>query len=198
MGSGGSKPEQHIFNADAPVRFSQSVLDSLQRNPETDSTRAQNLELKVQARVNEELTRLRNAQAKQLSQLTDSLTVSPPPEKPARESSEPSRPVDSLVGHLSSPFYHDFTPAAPTPDAPQPESNNTSDSVKMEIAELKKKLEGRKKVEKVSREVEQAKDRVVRCLREKERRPLDCWQEVEEFKREVGRLEAAFVQRVGR
>jgi MICOS complex subunit MIC19 len=70
--------------------------------------------------------------------------------------------------------------------------------VKMEIENLRKKLEGRRKVESVPKEVEQAKEKVVQCLRTNDRRPLDCWQEVEDFKREVGRLEQAFVQRVGR
>lgn len=64
--------------------------------------------------------------------------------------------------------------------------------------DLRQKLESRKKVDKVSPEVEKAKEKVVQCLRVNDRRPLDCWQEVEEFKKEVGRLEQAFVQRVGR
>jgi len=41
-----------------------------------------------------------------------------------------------------------------------------------------------------------AKDGVVKCLRENDRRPLDCWREVEAFKREVGRLEKGFLGRV--
>ena len=68
----------------------------------------------------------------------------------------------------------------------------------MEIAQLKKKLESRKKVEQVPKDVEQAKEKVVQCLRKNDRRPLDCWQEVEEFKRSVGVMEGQFVRRVGR
>ena len=44
--------------------------------------------------------------------------------------------------------------------------------------------------------VEKAKDEMVSCLRKNDRRPLDCWKEVEEFKKEVGRLERGFLGRV--
>ncbi|KAK5684029.1 hypothetical protein LTS10_003893 [Elasticomyces elasticus] len=202
MGNGGSKPEQQVFSADAPVRFSQSVLDSLQRNPETDSTRAQDLELKVQARVRSELTRLRDQQAKELAHLTDSLTISPPKPKPASAPSQPE-PATGLAAHLSSPFYQDHSPRNPTGPTGSsaevtPDSGRSSDSVKKEIMDLRQKLESRKKVEDVPKGVEQAKEKVVQCLRTNDRRPLDCWQEVEEFKREVGKLESEFVRRLGR
>ncbi|TKA78506.1 hypothetical protein B0A55_01975 [Friedmanniomyces simplex] len=205
MGNGGSKPEQQVFSADAPVRFSQSVLDSLQRNPETDSTRAHDLELKVQARVREELTRLRDHQASQLSQLTDSLTVSPPKPQSSDSApdSAPSQPTTGLAAHLRSPFYQDHSPCNPSGPSGStteetPDSGRSSESVKKEVMDLRQKLESRKKVESVPKGVEQAKEKVVQCLRTNDRRPLDCWKEVEEFKREVGRLEARFVQRVGR
>lgn len=64
--------------------------------------------------------------------------------------------------------------------------------------DLRQKLESRKKVEKVSPEVEKAKENLVTCLRHNDRRPLDCWQEVEAFKAEVGKLEKAFIQKAGR
>ena len=44
--------------------------------------------------------------------------------------------------------------------------------------------------------VEKARGEVVTCLRVNDRRPLDCWREVEAFKREVGRLEKGFLGRV--
>lgn len=43
--------------------------------------------------------------------------------------------------------------------------------------------------------VEKAKEAVVACLKVNDRRPLDCWQEVENFKAEVGRLERTFVDK---
>jgi altered-inheritance-of-mitochondria protein 13 len=48
----------------------------------------------------------------------------------------------------------------------------------------------------VDERVEQARNEVVTCLRLHDRRPLDCWKEVEGFKKEVARLEEAFVDRV--
>ena len=65
-----------------------------------------------------------------------------------------------------------------------------------EIDALKEKLKKRRVKEEVvnDREVEKAKGELVRCLRVKDRRPLDCWEEVEGFKREVGRLEGEWVR----
>jgi altered-inheritance-of-mitochondria protein 13 len=70
--------------------------------------------------------------------------------------------------------------------------------VSNEIAELKRKLEGRRKVEEVDKEVQKAKDELVQCLRINDRRPLDCWKEREAFKQQVGRLEREFVERTVR
>jgi MICOS complex subunit MIC19 len=47
-------------------------------------------------------------------------------------------------------------------------------------------------------EVEKARDDVVRCLRGNDRRPLDCWREVEAFREEVRRLEGKWVEKVVR
>ena len=67
-----------------------------------------------------------------------------------------------------------------------------------EIDALKEKLKKRRVKEEVvnDKEVEKAKGELVRCLRVKDRRPLDCWEEVEGFKREVGRLEGEWVRGV--
>lgn len=70
--------------------------------------------------------------------------------------------------------------------------------ISKEIAELKKKLEGRKRLEQPDPGVERAQEELVQCLRMNDRRPLDCWQEREAFKREVGRLEREFVERAVR
>lgn len=44
--------------------------------------------------------------------------------------------------------------------------------------------------------MEEAKKEVVKCLRDHDRRPLDCYREVESFKEEVRRLEGAWVEKV--
>ena len=64
--------------------------------------------------------------------------------------------------------------------------------------DLRQKLDSRKKVDNVSPEVKRAQEKLISCLRTNDRRPLDCWQEVETFKAEVGKLEKAFVQKAGR
>ena len=67
-----------------------------------------------------------------------------------------------------------------------------------EIDVLKAKLQSRKEREDVVNDkvVDRAKEDVIKCLRTNDRRPLDCWREVEVFKAEVGRLEKDFLGRV--
>lgn len=61
---------------------------------------------------------------------------------------------------------------------------------------LRAKLESRRQVRQLPESVEQARGEVVRCLRDNDRRPLDCWKEVEAFKEEVRRLEKGWVEKV--
>lgn len=78
-----------------------------------------------------------------------------------------------------------------------PEQLPTSrQTVSKEIEDLRRKLETRKIVRDVPDSVEAARSEVVRCLRENDRRPLDCWREVEAFKEQVRRLEKGWVERV--
>ena len=72
------------------------------------------------------------------------------------------------------------------------------ESVQNDVKELKKKLDQRKKLADVGESVEKAKSEVVKCLRDNDRRPLDCWQEVQTFKEEVRRLEGTWVEKVVR
>ena len=44
--------------------------------------------------------------------------------------------------------------------------------------------------------VSKARADVTSCLQLNDRRPLNCWEEVDAFKREVARMEAAFVDRI--
>ena len=68
--------------------------------------------------------------------------------------------------------------------------------VSKEVDALRAKLESRKQVREVPESLEAARGEVVRCLRENDRRPLDCWQEVERFKEEVRRLEKGWIEKV--
>ena len=70
--------------------------------------------------------------------------------------------------------------------------------VQEDIEKLKEKLKQRQLKEDIMKDadISKAKEKVVACLRLNDRRPLDCWKEVETFKREVGRLEGAFLGKV--
>lgn len=68
--------------------------------------------------------------------------------------------------------------------------------VAKEVEALRARLEERSQVRKLPDNIEAARSEVVRCLRENDRRPLDCWQEVERFKEEVRRLEKGWVDKV--
>lgn len=65
-----------------------------------------------------------------------------------------------------------------------------------DLEELRKKLNARKKLVEKDAKVEKAKEEVVACLKVHDRRPLDCWKEVETFKAEVARLERSFVDKI--
>ncbi|KAL5611444.1 hypothetical protein BROUX41_000946 [Berkeleyomyces rouxiae] len=72
----------------------------------------------------------------------------------------------------------------------------TSHTVSKEVENLRAKLEARKTVRELPPNVETARGNVVRCLREHDRRPLDCWKEVQAFKDEVKALEKTWVDKV--
>lgn len=72
------------------------------------------------------------------------------------------------------------------------------EAVQNDVQQLRKKLEQRKKLADIDESIENAKGAVVKCLRDNDRRPLDCWKEVETFKQEVRRLEGSWVEKVVR
>ncbi|PON26401.1 hypothetical protein TGAM01_v204877 [Trichoderma gamsii] len=69
-------------------------------------------------------------------------------------------------------------------------------SVGKEIEALSSKLEQRKQVRELPEGVEVARNNVIRCLRENDRKPLVCYDEVEAFKAEVKKLEKEWINRV--
>ncbi|KAF2135309.1 uncharacterized protein K452DRAFT_323129 [Aplosporella prunicola CBS 121167] len=188
MGAGNSKPEgqvpQHIFNANAPVRFSSELADTLQNSPQSDATRSKAVELEVQTRVAAELAKLRANESQRLRELQDQIVA----ETDAQVSSSASL-TEKLSAALSS---------SETLAEKQRHADMSRGLVEREIAALKTKLEGRKKIDHLDPGVEKAKDEIVACLRINDRRPLDCWREVEAFRREVGRLEKEFVEKTVR
>ena len=148
------------------MHFAPDVVEALQASPETDSTRAKDLELHIQNRVAAELKRLDESTSKELADLKGKISVETP---------EDQKPGDKSKS-----------------------KDLSRQSVQKEIEILKAKLQSRREREGIvgDKAVEKAKEDVVKCLRTNDRRPLDCWKEVETFQAEVGRLEKAFLGRV--
>jgi altered-inheritance-of-mitochondria protein 13 len=74
-------------------------------------------------------------------------------------------------------------------------AKHTSETVNKEVAELKKRLTSRKKLDTLDTATDKARSELVNCLRINDRRPLDCWEQREAFKKEVLRLEKEFVEK---
>lgn len=72
------------------------------------------------------------------------------------------------------------------------------ETVSAEVEALRARLHKRKQLRPVPESVEKARGDVVRCLLENDRRPLDCYREVEAFKEEVRKLEKSWVDKVVR
>ncbi|KKY13821.1 hypothetical protein UCDDS831_g08646 [Diplodia seriata] len=192
MGAGNSKPDgtaQHVFNPDAPVRFSSELIDSLQNSPQSDTTRSKALELQVQTRVERELSQLRAKEEQRLRELQDAIASA----ADANPDAAPSGAEPSLAEKLA-----DSLSSADAVAERQRRREISHGAVQREIDGLRKKLDERKRLELPDKRVEEAKIKIVECLRVNDRRPLDCWREVEAFKKEVGRLEKEFVERTVR
>lgn len=72
----------------------------------------------------------------------------------------------------------------------------SSKKVQEEIEKLQKALGERKVLKDLPKEVSAAREEVVSCLRLNDRQSLNCWKEVEVFKREVRKMEEQFVGKV--
>lgn len=156
--------------------------------------------MEIQARVAQELERLRAREQQTLAEIEKRLAeekdTSGAPSIIAPPSvSYPAGSLDLDAPRI--PFAgREYTPAPPAP-ATQPIDRELSrETVNSDIEELRLKLEGRKKLAELDGDLAKAKADVVSCLRLNDRRPLDCWKEVESFKKEVARLEEAFVDRI--
>ncbi|KAI6782583.1 altered inheritance of mitochondria protein-like protein [Emericellopsis cladophorae] len=76
------------------------------------------------------------------------------------------------------------------------DSSKSTPAVNKQIENLRHLLEERKQVRPLPDSVDGARGELVRCLTENDRRPLDCWAEVEKFKTEVKKLEQEWVNKV--
>ncbi|KIW70703.1 hypothetical protein PV04_02948 [Phialophora macrospora] len=179
MGAGQSKPDEstkHVFASDTPIQFSQELIDSLQASAETNSTRAKTLELHIQQRVAEELEKIKKHESAALEAIRKKIAE----ESPSDSSS--LSPKDLIPGIQN--------------DEEQKRKAQSSQKVQQEIEKLKQQLGQRKTLKELPKEVEDARQDVISCLRINDRKPLDCWKEVEIFKREVRKLEENYVSSV--
>lgn len=179
---------------------------------QTDSARAKQLELHIQARVAEELERLRQREQQSLEEIERRVAEALPnrnvPSKPSPTAALPAGSLDLDAPRI--PFAGreydapSFPIVSPTPAPPEPtysqptptDVDPSRETVLKEIERLRGKLESRKKLADLDENVERARADVVRCLRLNDRRPLDCWKEVEQFKQEMAKMERSFVDRV--
>lgn len=162
----------------------QTILTSPNQN---DNTRTLDLELQVQKRVHDELARLSDSSSATLAEISERISSTPD----SNTTSEHPAVTDSSSA------------ASGLNQAPRVEADHLRDlgraSVVREIEGLKEKLKGSRLTEGMvgdASEVRIVKDRLVKCLRENDRRPLDCYEEVEQFKKEVARLERGFLGKV--
>ncbi|MCJ1336611.1 hypothetical protein MMC09_001889 [Bachmanniomyces sp. S44760] len=199
MGQGSSQPQpsstKHVFTAQTPVRFSTEVVDALQASPETDSTRASDLELHIQKRVRAELTKLDEQKTHQLAELSEKISAAEFQTSP-RAGIDTPQTAFPTIETLSAPLTTAHSSSSSSSISPSTVVPLSRTSVQNEIDDLKRRLEKRKIKEGVAggdKEVEKARGEVVRCLRVNDRRPLDCWDVVERFRNEVGRLEGGWL-----
>jgi MICOS complex subunit MIC19 len=149
--------------------------------PQTDSSRAKTLELHIAERVAAELERLQKRETETLEAVRAKLSTEDP-----TDSDTPST-ASKIKDAASNVLPNNLTKDQKVQKA------QSSQKVQEEIAKLKRTLSERKVVKDLPPEVEKARSAVVSCLRVNDRRPLDCWREVEAFKSEVKKMEDKFV-----
>lgn len=178
-----------ISASETPVRFSEDIVDALQASPETDSTRAKDLELHIQSRVAAALARLDAETSQDIKDLE--ARISAAPDSTTESTNTPSTTIPDQIASAGGPDHKAKTEGDRKRDLSRVK-------VQEEIEKLKGKLKERQLKEDImkDKEINKAKAKVVACLRLNDRRPLDCWKEVETFRKEVGRLEGAFLGRV--
>jgi altered-inheritance-of-mitochondria protein 13 len=175
-----------IGSSDTPVRFSPDLVDSLQNSPEVCQLPISPMRTVIPILCKQsDSTRAKTLELHIQSRVAEEL---------------------KKLQTRATADFEDLSAKLSAPEPKEKESKSAGDTlrdlgreaVQNDVQELRKKLEGRKKLAEVDEGVEKAKSEVVRCLRENDRRPLDCWKEVETFKEEVRRLERSWVEKVVR
>ncbi|KAL6243310.1 hypothetical protein RBB50_009862 [Rhinocladiella similis] len=191
MGAGQSKQDEstkHVFTSDTPIQFSQEIIDSLQASSETNSTRAKTLELHIAQRVAAELEKIKQHESSALEEARKKIAAA----SEAIGSSSSSSSSDHSLLQIPSISPKDLLESSEEKER----KAQTSAKVQQEIEKLKQTLGQRKVLKDLPGEVESARQDVISCLRINDRKPLDCWKEVEIFKRAVRKMEESYVSSV--
>jgi len=180
-----------LYHRDIPIQFSHNLLSALEASeevatflplplppspppnfphhpltilPQSDSTRRKSSDLHIAQLVHSELQRLQSRENELFSQLSSI------PDTPGATAA-----TEDTSGLLA------LSRAA----------------LAEKVADIKRRLEhipsGKALGEGEDEEVKRARGEVVRCLKWKDRRPLDCWAEVQAFREVAGRRERGFV-----
>jgi altered-inheritance-of-mitochondria protein 13 len=151
---------------------------------QTNSSRAKTLEIHIAERVAAELEKIQKRETETFEAVREKLTTEDFP-------SDTQSTTSKIKGAASNALPNNLTPASTT--QARDRQAQSSQKVHEEIAKLKRTLSERKVLKDLPPEVEKARSAVVSCLRMNDRRPLDCWREVEAFKSEVKKMEEKFV-----
>lgn len=138
----------------------------------TDSSRAKSLELQIQARVSEELQRIREREQKTLGEIEQRLaeTKDAAATATATTTTTYTPNVSHTPGSLNLdapriPFAgREYTPVPAAPEDHPINRDVTRSSVQTEIDDLRSKLDGRKKLAPLDEGIKKAKADVVGCL----------------------------------
>lgn len=186
------------------MSFSSGLLDSLQKNPEvrsptrdlvidaglisqheqSDSTRARNTEAKIQARVADELEKHLAEARRRVSETSEAISVES--FDPYSLSPAPSWTEKPLVSRIADKLSGKSSEEQRKPDT-------DSQSLSKDIENLRKRLASTRRRVELDEGIKSAKEDVITCLNKNHDRPLDCWREVDVFKKEVARLEKDFI-----
>lgn len=186
---GSADANMNGLNSSGPPSVSSPVLDSIQTSPEVRNT-------------------LRPVEYEETLKSPDKKLTSDPLQTDASRAKLIEKQIQNRVSDELKKVQkrqaealtaaHETIAAAADQFKPKDGEKKETDSIALgkEVDALRKQLESRKQVRELPESVEKARSEVVRCLRENDRRPLDCWQEVETFKAEVKKLEKTWVDKV--
>jgi MICOS complex subunit MIC19 len=205
MGASQSTPDssssKHVFTSSLPINFSAELIDSLQSSAETNSTRAKTLDLHIAQRVHEELEKIQKSESGRLEEVRRKIVEESKELAPGKEGKggqEGKEKGQQSLLELSNISAKDLLPSKLTGESAEEKARKeaSTQKVQAEIERLRKELGQRKVVKELPKDVEKAREGVISCLRLNDRRPLDCWKEVEVFKREVRKMEEEYVRRI--